>query len=98
MCYFFQPVFLTARQGDASPELSSHWHQLRPGSPLDHSVDPGSLRYAKPTLGGGDRDLAVRNSWSGHMVVAAKIWRDNAEPRDFLHTPKMGSDWPVMAI
>jgi hypothetical protein len=32
------------------------------------------------------------------MVVAAKIWRDNAEPLDFLHTPKMGSDWPVMAI
>ena len=31
------------------------------------------------------------------MVVAVKIWRDNAEPRDILHTPKMGSDWPVMA-
>ena len=60
-------------------------------------MSPGSLRYAKPTLGGGDRDLAGRNSWSGHMVVAVKIWRDNAEPRDILHTPKMGSDWPVMA-
>jgi hypothetical protein len=36
---FFQPVFLLLSKAMLVPELSSHWHQLRPGSPLDHSVE-----------------------------------------------------------